>query len=259
MFGGAWRTVNRCRRQLKAGPAMVRFAAALLPLLLSTSCVSSTAHQGFRAIGTRTLKADHAISNLEQRKGLRLITIADTLGVVVLSNTYEKDHFISIYNEDGSLWHQFSFYDDGKGEKPKSDFRPLAFHPDYFLLVMTCVEKMQDRLKVIVNEETKVTKFVKAEDSTLRFETWEKHVLDTFNINFDQKSNPIRHAPNGKPLDPILFSPQGPVSGIEVEGDWLKIKWAKDLETPNADDSYQTGWISWKKNGKLLIELNYLC
>lgn len=180
--------------------------------------------------------------------------INNSSGLIVLSENYNKKDFIQFYNQDGSLWHKFSFYYDdsnGKFDYDNEDFKPFAFHVDYFVLALKCVKKQANRYEVVVNERTGLKKFVNANDPTLRFETWEDHILKLFSISFDQTENPMLETLQGQMKNVVL--PNMPFHPIKVKGEWLKIKW----DTPNETKS-DVGWIRWKNGGKLLIEFFYI-
>lgn len=125
-----------------------------------------------------------------------------TKGLLVLSDNYEKPiDFIRFYNKDGSLWYEFTFYyddSDGKFEYENDDFRPFSFHSDYFTLALKLVDEKAIFYEVVVNEDTKLKKYVKKADKNLKFETWEQHILHTFAIDFNELENPVRETPNGK-------------------------------------------------------------
>lgn len=239
---------------------MKRNGFLILLLLTLSGCTTSVAHQGrVKEMATST-SPDQQLPTQEKPTQYNL---ANTLGVVVLSNHYGKNDFIRIYNQDGSLWYRFTFFNDdsdGESELVNEDLRPFAFHVDYFLLTLTCVGNDKDRYEVIVNEETRLKKYIRVDDPTMRFETWEEHVLgDVFNISFDQNENPLRKSPDGEFIDPNLFSPQSPVSAVEINGEWLRVKWSNTLQTRDNEPQYDSAWIRWKKDGKLLIELGYIC
>ena len=180
---------------------------------------------------------------------------ANSLGLIVLSESYGKKDFVHIYNKDGSLWHKFSFYyddSDGKFEYANDNFRPFAFHPDYFLLALKCVRKEVGRYEVIVNEETGLKKYVKADDPSLRFERWEDHILTVFAVGFNRKENPVLNAPRGRVKK--VPTPDVPFHPVEVRGEWLKIKW----EAANKGMRDGLGWIRWKRGERLLVELFYI-
>ena len=88
----------------------------------------------------------------------------------------------------------------GKFEYANDNFKPFAFHPDYFLLVLKCVRRSENRFEVVVNEETGMKKYVNVDDPVIKFETWEAHILkNTFAIDFDRKENSVRKTP-GAPV-----------------------------------------------------------
>jgi len=189
--------------------------------------------------------------------GKQLFTSSNSLGLIVLSKG-GKD-FIHIYNEDGSLWHKFTFYyddSDGKFEYANENFRPFAFHPDNFLLALKCVRKEAGRCEMIVNEETRLKKYVKADDPSLKFETWEEHVLNVFAVGFNRKVNPMLEAPQGRVKK--VTSLDVPFHPVEVRGEWLKVKWDAANGTEKKGAKRNSGWIRWKKGARLLVELFYI-
>lgn len=87
----------------------------------------------------------------------------------------------------------------------------------------------------------------------MKFETWEKYILQVFAVGFDTKENPLLTSPQSeikKSVEPnTTFFP------VEVKGEWLKVKWDKSTETRKENNKQDTGWLRWKKDGKLFIEL----
>ena len=197
-------------------------------------------------------------ASTEKHRPIELQNIGNTLGVIALSKDYGKRDFVQIYNPDGSLWYKFTYYyDDKDGQFPyqNKEFHPFAFHPDYFLLALKCVAKVGDRYEVVVNEETGLTKYVRADDRTLALETWESHVLKVFSVEFDPITNPLLKDRQGQrkiisPKD-TFFHP------VKTSGDWLMVKWEIKKRAKTEKESYAYGWIKWKAKEKLLIELYY--
>jgi hypothetical protein len=183
--------------------------------------------------------------------------VENSLGVVSLNEKgYGKDKFIHIYNQDGGIWYRFTYYydgSDGKFEYANENFNPFAFHPDYFVLALKCVGEDENRYEVIVNEETGLKKFVRKDDATLKFETWEKHILKTFAVDFDREQNPLRETPEGQVKDFVLPK-EATFHPVEVNGEWLKIRWDSSKKAVKND---KFGWVKWKENNKILIELFY--
>lgn len=184
--------------------------------------------------------------------------IRNTKGVLVLGQ-FRKGDFVRFYNQDETLWYEFTyFYDDsdGKFEYTNDKFRPFAFHPDYFLLVLKCTEANDKFFEVIVNEETGLKKYVRANDPVFKFETWPELILSTSAVNFERKLNPVLEAPTGQ-IQKGLFPKDITFRPIEIRGDWLKIEWQTEQRPQSRNNKHATGWVRWKEDGRLLIELYF--
>lgn len=194
---------------------------------------------------------------MEQDKLNQENTAFSSIGVISLNEKgFGKDKFIHIYNQDGSLWYQFTFYyddSDGKFEYANENFKPFAFHPDYFVLALRCVDEDENRYEVIVNEETGLKKFVRKDDATLKFETWEQHILQTFAVDFDREQNPLRETPEGK-VKNVDLPKETTFHPVEIKGQWLKVRWNSSKETKS---NLKSGWVKWKENNNILVELFY--
>lgn len=181
------------------------------------------------------------------------IEIDNSIGVITLSDEYSKQDTIKIYNEDGSMWYKFSyFYDDSDGEYDyyNQNFNPLAFHPDYSLLALKVSGIEKNKYEVIVNENTRLKKYIKKEESFLEYENWEEHILNVYAIDFDAEHNPLRKEPN-KQANQIPYISDNFYRPRRIEGNWLQVTWKEKQNT-------HSGWLKWKEDGKLLIELIYL-
>ncbi|HLA10929.1 MAG TPA: hypothetical protein VJ023_10075 [Pyrinomonadaceae bacterium] len=189
------------------------------------------------------------------------VTIENTIGVITLNEktaTSRAEKF-RFFNEDGSLWYEFSFYDDDndlKFDQAKANFRPFAFHQDYFVLALKCVGQDASRFKVVVNEKTQLIRFIRKDDLVFKFQSWEEHILDLFAVSFDPIKNPLRIAPREParavrlPRD-VMFHPR------QVNGKWLKVSWNVTDEGKGKVKKVEYGWVKWKESNKLLIERFY--
>ncbi len=234
---------------------MVRFL--LLVSVLLTSCFRINPVE--QQVSSSTPEASPVIEQASKSLEIEYPVIENTIGLIVLSDNYEKGDFVKLYNEDGSLWHKLTHYyddSDGKFEYANENFLPFAFHPDYFVLALKCVRKKVDRYEVIVNEETNLKKYVKANDKVLKFETWENHIPQLFAVGFDEKENPILETPQGQGRN--LVKTDKTFHPVEVKGEWLKVKWDIAAETEKKEEQQNSGWLRWKKDGKLIVELFYI-
>jgi len=213
----------------------------ILVFLLFTNCVDKT-HKESSKVNTALKKINDS-----------LIKINNSVGVLTLSDKYSEKDTIKIYNEDGTLWYKFSyFYDDSDGEYDyyNKDFSPLAFHPDYFLLALNVSKIEKNRYEVVVNKNTQLKKYINKEESFLEYENWKEHVLNVYAVDFDSEQNPLRKKPNIKATQ-ISYISDNLYQPKRIEGNWLQVTWKEKRKT-------YFGWIIWKEDHKLLIELLYL-
>lgn len=194
-------------------------------------------------------------------KNVNKDAIKNTLGVIVLSEEYKKGSFVQLYNRDGSLWYKFThFYDDDDEDKIKyenEDFKPFAFHPEVTLLVLRVSGENKEFYEVFVNEENGLKKYVKKDDSTLKVESWEKHILETYAIDFEEKDNPILIKQMGEKKE-VDYEKVDLFMADKTDGDWLQIKWETEEVSEGEESKFENGWIRWKKEGILLIDWFYL-
>lgn len=174
------------------------------------------------------------------------ISIRETLGFVVMNASIEKE--APIYNKDGSIWKQISFNDKSINPSHK-EFSPYAFHKDYFLLVFRCKRKTGGFYEVVVNEQTKQTKYVKIADGNSKFQTWEQHLVSICCVGFDINTNRIKSEPNLESKD-LPYDSNEIYVPKSVKGNWLQVSWG-------GTKSPKTGWIRWRSKDKLIIELFY--
>lgn len=168
----------------------------------------------------------------------------DEAGIVKIRD----DHFnskIDLYNADGSIWKSFSFDDEFNDPL----LNPFAIKAENNLLVFTKTRTTDQFYEVVVNEKNKTRKYIKLTDENFVFETWEQHILKVFSVDFDNKKNPIRKAPDDSsttvPMETgedIFYQP------ISIKKNWLHV----------GTGSGSDGWIKWKSDdGKLIISIYY--
>src|SRR5262245_36905560 len=88
---------------------------------------------------------DHALNPSVQPVQIRRDSMAGSIGVIVYdketSRRNKGKEVIRLFNNDGSLWHEFSFYEDNALsylKRPNADFAPYRFDPDIFVLALKC-------------------------------------------------------------------------------------------------------------------------
>jgi len=176
----------------------------------------------------------------------RYTLVDGSIGVVVLGDYTERDT-VKLYNDDGSLWYRFTYYyddSDGKWDYPNEEFRPRAFHPDYFSLGLDVVADVGTAYVVVVNNDTGVKKRI-PKAPFLRFVTWEQYVLGSFAVSFDTASNPIRTAPRAK-ASVVRHDREDVDHPVLIQGDWLRVRWGRE-------GAWSYGWLRWRNGGRLAV------
>ena len=178
--------------------------------------------------------------------------IEGSIGVVsVVDNITEQDT-IRFFDKEGSLWYEFSFFyddSDGKFDYPNDNFKPLAFHPDNFLLALKVIDTTGNRYKVLINEKISIKKYLKRNQDFLLFQSWEEHILSVFSVGFDEVSNPLQESPL-ESSKKVYYDKDEFYHPSQIKGDWLQVKWG-------SEGDWEYGWIRWKDGEKLLVELYY--
>ena len=104
-----------------------------------------------------------------------------------------------------------------------------------------------------MNEKTGLKKFVKKGDSALKFETWEGHIVKAFAVKFDPKENILRDVPDGK-VKNVELPEDATFHPAQVNGEWLKVRWDESRQ-PKQDAGW--GWVKWRDDNQILVELFY--
>ena len=118
---------------------------------------------------------------------------------------------------------------------------------EYQMLALKCllIEKEYYKIRLEDNSEG----YLLRSDSLIKFQTWDEHVLSVFAVGFDIKNNPLKESPNDQ-SDVIVYEKDEFYFPVKLQDDWLQVKWGNE-------EHWQYGWIKWKRNGLLLIELYY--
>jgi hypothetical protein len=184
------------------------------------------------------------------------INLAGQLGILTLADSGPDigHDSLRLYNVDGTLWYLFSFYyddSDGRWDFPNNDFEPLAFSPDNFVLALAVTHRDSLGYEVIVNHETGLRKWLPAAPY-LQFQTWEQHLLTVFAVGLDSTANPVYTAANAHSRRIRYPGRSTTYWPLEVRGDWLRVGW--DGDRPGK----RSGWIRWRRENLLIVELFYL-
>ena len=180
----------------------------------------------------------------------------DDEGVLILYTDYQKydtDRY-NLFNTDGTIFN--TIYSE-EGEvitvKPFTE-KILAYYPDYHIAHFNARLKNDSTYLVKVGNEYKQL----MKTSTTSYLSWEEYILKFYCVT--NNSNPLRDAPNDNaPIQKVLNYTQVHFICIEISGDWVKIKCDSECEGCSVDNPKLSGWIRWKKDGKVILEQRYVC
>ncbi len=171
-------------------------------------------------------------------------SIKNTIGLVT-PTPYEEGRTFRLYNLDGSLWLEFSVIDEPLGIV---DFRPFAFDFEDGFLELKCVRQDETTFEVVVNEDLGFRKYIKKNDPSFQFESWESHILKYSGLDFDAILNPPRNRPNENATK-IDFPEHTIFRPLKIQGDWV----FGSLQEFAGTRVKGEGWIKWKVNDKVVI------
>ena len=128
--------------------------------------------------------------------------------------------------------------------------------PEYGFFIMKVKDVRNGYYEVEFNDQIALIDSVKHKQ-ILEFKSPVEFVMDGY--SHGDENNPIRIAPQDdaailEDYDNFSFLP------VEVDGDWLKVKDSKDCYPglgPSKEDL--TGWIRWRKDGKVILDVRHSC
>lgn len=131
-------------------------------------------------------------------------------------------------------------------------FVPAHMKLDHDLLLLRAITLSSNWVEVVVNEADGRTAWVARSQGILRL--WPEFILSATAVEtLDPATNPIRV----KPLEEAAVLADGAdamLAPVAVQGDWLQVR-THEI----ADRIAPTGWIRWRKDGRLLIDYSLLC
>lgn len=236
----------------------------MLTLLICESCTNQSIETQFVTTNVNNMSSypstqinspdtPNAQVKKEQIQQIEYYDIKYSIGLIITDDNKRYDYGspIYIYNQDGSIWYQFTNerVSNEVLEFGNDDLRPFRYQADEILLVFNCVGQDSLYYHVIVNEETKLKKFIRKDSEIFNFITWEEYILKSFAVSFDENKNPLRDKPNGQVINEKI-SLELPFHPKEIQGNWLKIKW---VEKDKKESKF--AWIEWKKDSTIIVNI----
>jgi len=187
------------------------------------------------------------------------------LGIGVISINFKDKDILSFYlnTQDSQPLRKIEFFNDPtinslnilNLKKNKLWLKPEVLEIDNSSLILRCVETNDQWLKVIVNNQSNSTLWIKRSKLT-KFMNWESYLKKMFGVaRLPELRQKIRTLPNDNSKE-ILYTGQDCYQVKSMKGDWIEI-----FTSDYCDESYtesktkiKSGWIRWKNGSKLLIE-----
>lgn len=168
----------------------------------------------------------------------------------------EKDTLISFMNEKTYFENNvYETMDEDGFYKRKLDV--TALDPEYGLFILKSFGLNNDGYYAV--EVNKDTAYVHKEDhkDVLEFKSPEKYVMGGY--PHPTKENPLRMSPEDSAKIISGFEKNTYIP-IKIEGDWLKVKDNKVcFPGPDPLKEVLIGWIRWRKDGEVILDVRYLC
>lgn len=170
----------------------------------------------------------------------------------------EHSETIEILMEDGKLYASIferKLIIDGKSfDLKESDVDELSnligtefFEPEYDLMVAKCYGEISGFYKVLIGKNYKLVK----KGGNVSFVNFASFFEDKL---ISTKLSPVLEWPNEESDVAIYNYEEYAYEVVEVDGDWLKVKILKDV---HGEVYPNTGWLKWRKDESILIEIMY--
>jgi len=200
-------------------------------------------------------ESDIAIPHLETRESKVPENTMNCDGVLwIKTDVLEKERdTVYIYDKNNNIANYIFSSETDNPHFYNEDIHIRSYYPDYYIIIMDSYNRENNKYKVLYNNEYY---FIPHKNGITKYEPWKSHILNCW-ITTDQ-DNPIREDSmlNSKIIsrDYTNYS----FKGLEVKGDWIFVKCDLECEgCPN--NEVIKGWLKWKEEDSLLVNLYYNC
>ncbi|GAB2975957.1 hypothetical protein GCM10027049_08340 [Mucilaginibacter puniceus] len=177
----------------------------------------------------------------EQKRDLR-----NSKGLVIAVVKDKVKRGLNLYQSDGSLWKSIFF--DGNLRKNIVFVYPYAKDIDAHLLAFDCIGVKDGFYKVVINEKTQETKYIKMSDKAFVFVSWGNYIVKNICcVGFQPIINPLRVNPSTN-SEHIPYTKDEFYLPVKTQGNWLQVRWGEEKK-------WNYGWIQWKRDNYLVLEL----
>lgn len=159
-----------------------------------------------------------------------------------------KDKYVFLNGKNFEIINQEYLYRDS--------IQVESFDPDYSLFILESISEKNGFYEVKINDEIHFIDSKKYKD-LLSFKTQKQYVLDSY--PHPDKINPLRVSPNENAEIVEDFTNHLYLS-VEIKGDWLKVKDDKECYIgPYPSKTDIIGWVRWRKDGKIILDIRHIC
>jgi hypothetical protein len=137
---------------------------------------------------------------------------------------------------------------------------PFFYKPDYGLYHFICLEYNDNYIKVLINDSN--IAYI-SNDSNFTFQTWGK-MLGSASLERITNNNPIR-SDIGDENDVVTYTckfERFKAKKFVKKGNeyWVYVAFDTDCKDyPTSKTNWKFGWIKWRINNQLLVDISLLC
>lgn len=224
-----------------------------LIIILFYSCQLSTKKQ----ISFNPEKSMVLAINFNCRDGEEIIIYDENkkpyLTIILSTNDSENDKLIFI--SDTLLFSDYERY-----KEPiisKNNFNPLCFFPEYNISYFEA-NKINDNgeLKYLIKLSEIKLGYISL-NRNINIENWSDFLLNK-SINGDEMEVFDKPTEVSKSKNVNLKELDYNYTIIKVENDWVQVK-CNDECGGNCPNFNAIGWVRWRKDGKIIVNLGYIC
>lgn len=157
--------------------------------------------------------------------------IEGAIGLIIESNDYQLGEVIAIFSND-----------------KRKQISEIAIREETQVLVLKCLAKEEVYYKVLLEDGR--SGFIPCNEESVVFQTWQEHIINNvFAVSFDATENPLLKEASEESYK-LYYDRDEFYHPSKIEGEWLQLRWGYE-------GSWEYGWIKWRRNDKLLVELFY--
>ena len=199
----------------------------------------------FKEKATYLLPDSLSVLNLDGTSYLELVKLNDELAINYVRNPSNLKNNLNLKRV-----YPYYYNENYRYGAPIPKIIIRAYYPDFGVFVMDAKKIGDFEYEVVVNGEWK-----KIKNKNLYYCDWNIFIKNLIiklpkNVNLYSKRNVQSKKVSSNKIE--IYNV------LEVNGDWIKVECNSKCENCNKQKTFQ-GWVRWKKDNKLLVDLYYVC